>query len=295
METQGRLTTVPDDIGPVQFAAGDASVDARLVDIDIDDTRAVTATIELDADSYRRGDEGGLFHLTPLLRGPGANGFEPHDQVRIELRLDPQLRAGVLALTPDRDQLATALRNAADDSPLRHADSWYALSVTVTVDVPADLADVDDEATLREGYRTAWSGHHHGRGELPLIGFLGEHLERRGWTVEPLTNQPGFRWSMSGRDGAWECFAVVDEDAGWCVLWSVLEGEVDDDRLDSVTAQIGALNSGLLFGTWQLTDPPRRIQLRSSIELPDRTGAAVLLGRLVERNLDIVDEYFGSF
>lgn len=289
------MTSATDDRGPVQFTAGDDTVDARVVDIDVGDIRTVTATIELDADAYRRVDERALFHLTPLLRGPGAHGFEPRDAVQIELRLDPQLAAGVVAIAPDGDLLGAALRSAPDTSPLRSAGSWYALSVAVTVDVPADLVDGDDEVTLREGYRTTWSGHQHASGELPLIGFLGEHLERRGWAVEPLTNQPGFRWSMSGRDGAWECFAVVDEDAGWCVLWTVLEGEVDDDRLESVTAQIGALNSGLLFGTWQLTDPPRRIQLRSSIELPDRTSAALLLGRLVERNLDIVDEYFGSF
>ena len=88
---------------------------------------------------------------------------------------------------------------------------------------------------------------------------------------------------------------IVDESAGWCVLYSVLSHEFHDDDRDTLIERTGQLSSALLFGSWHITDGPLQVRFRSAIELPDRTAATALLDQLVTRHLDIVDEYAAAF
>jgi hypothetical protein len=184
-------------------------------------------------------------------------------------------------------------------SPLRSQASWYACSATREIplddtDADPDLAAAMVDASLREGYRTAWCGDVSVVG-LPIVASLAEQLERRFNNVEVLAENPGFRWTLSGSDASWTTTAIVDEWASWCVLYSVVDTPPSDTARSVLMERASALNTELLFGSWHLADRSPTVGFRSGVELADRVAASALLDRLITRHLDIVDEYANVF
>ncbi|HWL42500.1 MAG TPA: YbjN domain-containing protein [Ilumatobacter sp.] len=267
---------------PVTFGDGAGAVAAHVGRVKVTDGE-VRVELHLAVDTYAAVERRALFHLSPLARGPGADRFRPADEVRVEAQLSPKLAPGVLSLVPDAASIRHLLTTVDPASPLLATEAWYARVVSQRVE--SSTADGDDDAVLREGYRTAWGSGPRDQAPLPLLAILAEYLDRRGWDVSPLDEQPGFRWNMSSAGRSWRCVAVVDDEAGWCAMLSVLDGEVADERRLVVAGQLGELNAGLLFGSWEL-DETGSVRLRSTIELPDRAGAATLIEHLIERNID---------
>ena len=233
-----------------------------------------------------------------LSSGIGAGPFEDDGTVRIEASLDPRLVAGLRQVVATPEGVTELLGAIGPTSQLCTQASWYALTATAEVaaddEMPAEVTDALAAGSLREGYRTVW-GSGADSGELPIVAHLAGVLEQRFDAVQSLADHPGFRWTLSGADASWSTTAIVDESAGWCVLYSVLSHEFHDDDRDTLIERTGQLSSALLFGSWHITDGPLQVRFRSAIELPDRTAATALLDQLVTRHLDIVDEYAAAF
>jgi hypothetical protein len=272
-------------------------VDVRVTAVSVD---AIIAEFDVSSSVHLEALEQGWFHLGGLSSGIGAGPFEPDATVRIEASLDPRLVAGLVQVVATPDGVTELLGALGPTSELCSQASWYALAATAEVtadgaddEMPAEVVDALATGSLREGYRTMWASES-GAG-LTIVGHLAEVLERRFDGVQPLAENPGFRWTLTGTDASWTTMAVVDETAGWCVLYSVLAAEYDASDRDLLIERTAQLSSGLLFGSWHITDGPLQVRFRSAIELPDRTGATTLLDRLVTRHLDIVDEYANAF
>jgi hypothetical protein len=270
-------------------------VEVRVLSVGVD---GITAEFDVPAAVHRQALDAGWFHLGPLSSGVGAGPFGDDAPVRIEASLDPALVAGLQQVVATPAAVAELMGALGPTSELCSQASWYALAATVEVtdddEMPADIAEALAAGSLREGYRTIWGSGDRG-GWLPIVAHLAEVLERRFDGVVPLDDHPGFRWTLSGADATWSTTAIVDESAGWCVLYSVLAADFDDERRDALIERTCQLSSGLLFGSWHITDHPLQVRFRSAIELPDRTAATELLDRLVTRHLDIVDEYAAAF
>lgn len=276
----------------VELASATGPLPVRLHAVDVGDVAIVAEFDVTSAVHDRLLDEGGL-HLGPLVRGIEARRFGDGD-VRIEASLDPRLAPGVLAVGVT-SQTVTQLLAVADATVLRSVDSWYALTVSHEVELDPEgddeLAAAMEGGSLREGYRTMWWSRD---GALALAAHLAEAIGARGFGgVEALAEPQGFRWHLTGADASWTCVTMVDESADTCVVYSVLDVPVADADRAAVAARVGALNGSLRYGAWQLDDDTPAVRFRSSVELPDRTGATASIGRLLDRNLDIVDEYAG--
>jgi len=283
---------------PVAFALPSGPIDARVLDVAIADADAAEIVIhlEIDAPAHRRVLDDRAFHLGPITGGAGRDEFDDAGPVRIEARLDDRFVAGLIEVAGTPASLAQLLGVIGTDSVLVSERSWHALSVTQEVafdpdaepDADASLVDAFEHGTLREGYRTMWGADT--TGGLPLVASLAEVIESRFEGIEPLPDEPGFRWRLSGADTSWTCMVLVDEAVSCCVVYSFLDGQPTADP-SVLHHRLTDLNTALRFGAWQLDERTGSIRFRSSIELPVRTDATALLGRLIERHLDIVDEY----
>ena len=113
--------------------------------------------LTLEPEAFALVDAGELLHLDVAARGPGAAGFAPTAEVRIEARLADDLRgagAGRVHRSAGCRRAARRAVGAGADSPLLSTESWFALTVTSEVDLPPELAAV---GSLREGYSTRWA------------------------------------------------------------------------------------------------------------------------------------------
>ncbi|MEO6123970.1 MAG: hypothetical protein ABIR32_09680 [Ilumatobacteraceae bacterium] len=241
----------------------------------------------------------GWFHLGPISSGVGARPFGPGSNVRVQVRLDPRYISGLGLVVPTSAGVTELLEKLDPTSPLRWQQSWYAM--TATREVPAgglddapELAAAMADGSLREGYHTAWAGERGGDG-LPLVASLAEQLELRFQGVDALAEQTGFRWKLSGSDASWTSTAIVDETAGWCVLYSSVDSLARDADRSVLVERASDLNTALLFGAWHVGGGSSTVGFRSGVEIPDRIAASELLNRLITRHLDIVDEYASSF
>lgn len=287
------------DTVTITLRAGSEQLDVGARVASVTDDR-ITVEFTLDPQAHDRALEHGWFHLGPLTSGPGAQPVGSGPDVRVEAFLDPRLVRGLTLVTATPAGVAELLAKIDIDSPLRSEVSWYAGAVTQEVPLDGDDPDVDDDlreafesAQLREGYRTAWAGNVMGSG-LPVVAHLAEVIERRFNGIEPLAEQPGFRWTLTGHDASWTTTAIVDDDGMWCVLYSVVDVAATVDSA-GFADQAARLNAGLLFGAWFGSADPTTIQFRSGVDVADRAGASALLDALVTRHLDIVDEYASSF
>lgn len=262
---------------------------------------AVSAEFDMPSHVHDQGLDAGWFHLGPLASGVGARPFGSGGEVRMQARLDPRFVAGLELVVATPAGVAELLGALDATSPLRSEASWYACSATMALsvddldlDLDPDLAAAIADGSVREGYRTLWGNDEVVNG-LPIVAYLAEQLERRFQGVDALADETGFRWTVSGADASWTCTAVLDESAGWCVLYSVLD-DIDSDLDRSVLVELASdLNTSLLFGSWHVAADSPAVGFRSSLELPDRVAAPWLLDRLITRHLDIVDEYANAF
>ncbi len=275
--------------------AGLIDVDVRVTAVSAD---AIVAEFDVSSSVHHQALEQGWFHLGTLSSGIAAGPFDDDGTVRIEAALDPQLVAGLVQVVATPDGVTELLGALGPTSELCTQASWYALAATAEVtaddETPTEIVEALAAGSLREGYRTMWASDS-GASGLTIVGHLAEVLERRFTGVQPLAENPGFRWKLTGADASWTTMAVVDETAGWCVLYSVLDHQYDDGHRDLLIERTAQLSSALLFGSWHITDGPLQVRFRSAIELPDRTAATELLDQLVTRHLDIVDEYANAF
>lgn len=288
------MTEHDDSLPVIALATSSGPIDVAIRIVAVA-SGAVTAEFDMASTVHDQALQAGWFHLGPITAGPGARPFGDGRDVRVQVRLDPRLVAGLRLVIDTPDGVAELVQAFDASAPIRAESSWYACAATVELpiddpDLPAGLVD----GSLREGYRTAW-GSDPGAPGLPIAAHLAWVLEQRFQGVEPLVDQRGFRWKLSGSSASWTTTAIVDDDVRWCVLYSEVDGAGSGIDRDVLAGRANDLSSGLLFGSWHVTGEPPALRFRSGVELGETVDAGLLLDRLVSRHLDIVDEYASAF
>ena len=261
-----------------------------------DGTVNVEVVAQVGRADYERVDKEHLFHLLPEVRGPGADGFDPQGPVRLELRLKSILVPQLYGATHDPLVAGNQLADQADagGSVLLDTESWYAQSVMTDVDLPEGL-----EGQLRMGYRTAWTGDDDvftdgGAADeavslgLPMLAVIEEVLDQRGWEYRQIPHRQALGWKVRSAGGAWECYAIADEQPGLLLLYSILEALVPPDRRAPAAELIARLNQGLPVGNWELDFDSGSLRYKTSLDVGASLLTSALFERLMERNLDIV-------
>ena len=256
------------------------------------------SVIEVDRAGYERVDLGHLFHLLPEVRGPGSATFDPPAAVRIELHLKSMLVPQLFAFAQHPGAAGNRLADlsAEGNSVLLDTESWYARRVTADAEQPVGL-----DAELRIGYRTAWTADDDIFSAGPadpsdaaismgsdMLAVVRAALDQRGWEYRQIPHRAAIGWKVRSEHGAWECYAIVDEQPGLLLLYSVLAAIVPADRRDAAAVLLVRLNQGLPVGNWELDFETGNLRYKASIDVGAGELTTALFERLMDRNLDIV-------
>lgn len=262
-----------------------------------DAVREAQLELELSAEAYGRVDREQLFHLGTQERGPGAGSFVPGEVVRLTVRLAAEQLPDLVADATepsDAGRLLEQLSVAGTGSPLLSADSWFALSVTSPVELPAD-DPVAQSGELASGYATTWATTRSGRLELPMLEIAAEILDEHGWDFEELDDDTALGWRMSGPDGSWSSFAAAREDEGRFAVYSVLDEAIPRQLRADAAELVARANWGLPVGNWELDMDDGTVRCKTSIDIADDRLSLGLARRVIERNLAVVDAYLAAF
>ena len=114
-------------------------------------------TILVNPDNYKKIDTNELFHLNPDVRGQIFGGeLEPDLDVEIEAKIDPSFIFDISTQIKTVENLADRLLYLSQnepESPLLNTESWFAIYVKQSVDLPPEFG----EGRLKVGYRTTWA------------------------------------------------------------------------------------------------------------------------------------------
>jgi hypothetical protein len=262
----------------------------------VDDEGGVSVRMTLDVglEQWARIDRDQLFHLAPDVRGPEAQSFSPGGPVHIELELDSRLVPQLYGLSREplsAGQQLAGLASTAPASPLLATDSWYALRVLADVALPPGM-----DGQLRSGFSTSWAQAADQAGGpaaatslgLPMLAVVEEVLEQRGWDHRPIPQREAIGWRVHSAAGAWESYAIADEQPGLLLLYSILEVSVPDERRPAAAMLIARLNQGLPVGNWELDLASGSLRYKTSLDLGAEQLTLALCDRLLERNMDTV-------
>ncbi len=207
----------------------------------------------------------------------------------IELRLAPDLVPAVVEAAPEPATAARLLEQQAGvepRSPLLSTASWYALTITVASALPEELAGTGE---LASGYATIWATEHHILA-VPMLTTLGAVFDEYGWSCELLEDGDGYTWRMGTPRGEWSCVAVVDELDQRLTMYSTLDGGVSEARRPEAAITVARVNAGLKIGNWELDLDDGDLRFKTSIDVAGDRLTMALARRVIERNLDVVDD-----
>jgi len=262
-----------------------------------DIVREAQLELELSAEAYRRVDREQLFHLGSQERGPGAGGFVPGEVVRLTVRLAAERLPDLVFDAPepsDAGRLLEQVSAAGAGSSLLSAESWFALSVTSPVELPAD-DPVAESGELTSGYATTWAATRSSRLELPMLEIAAEVLDEHGWDFDELDDDTALGWRMSGPDGSWSSFAAAREDEGRFAVYSVLDDSIPRPLRTDAAELVARANWGLPVGNWELDMDDGTVRCKTSIDIAGDRLSLGLARRVIERNLAVVDAYIAAF
>jgi hypothetical protein len=253
--------------------------------------------LELSPEAYRRVDREQLFHLGSRERGPGADDFAPGEVVRLTVGLAADRLPDLLADAPEPSDAGRLLEQqslAGGGSSLLSAESWFALSVTSPVELPAD-DPVAQGGELASGYATTWATPRIGRLQLPMLEIAAEVLDEHGWDYEELDDDTALGWRMSGPDGTWSAFALAREGEGRFAVYSVLDDAIPGQLRADAAELVARANWGLPVGNWELDMDDGTVRCKTSIDIGDDRLSLGLARRVIARNLAVVDAYIAAF
>ena len=289
-EPQLQTTTSHYEIdGPLWLSAPDGSpLEVHGLDLALERTDGalfeVRLTFVVPAAEYERVDREELFHLEPLMRGPGGESFQPDGDVQIEARLEDSLLPGIAAMGDDILQTGPSFAALTSGSPLLATESWYALSVTQEV-----LRDAEG-GSLREGYSTL---HAAGTDELhlPMLAIAAGAFEERDMDWQNTSDDEVIRADVAGENGAWAVFVVAREKDSRCTVYSQAPWETPEVQRNAMSELLTRINFGLPLGNFEMDYADGEIRFKTSIDVSGAHLSGELFDDLYEPNIATMDVY----
>lgn len=275
--------------GPLRLASPDGSpLEVHGLDLALERADGVLFEVRLTflvpASEYERIDREELFHLEPILRGPGGESFEPDGDVQIEARLEESMLPGIAAMGEDIVQTGPSFAALSSGSPLLETESWYALSVTQEV-----LRDAEG-GSLREGYSTL-----HAAGSddlrLPMLAIAVGAFEERDMEWQDTSDDEVIRADVAGENGAWACFVVAREKDSRCTVYSQAPWETPEEQRNAMAELLTRINFGLPLGNFEMDYADGEIRFKTSIDVSGAHLSGELFDDLYEPNIATMDIY----
>jgi hypothetical protein len=281
--------------GPVVFSAPDGqaiegAADSIELFFEDGELSVCDLTFHISAEAYGRVSTQELFQLAASVRGPGSGSFRPAGMVTIEARLANQFLPLISTGSEEAEVAAQALQSAPADSPLRSAQSWYALHVTEEVELPDGL-----EGSLLSGYSTTWADEDdNAGGETSLLGIITAYLDQEEWDYVALPDKPGVAFRFAGTNLEWDCFVVADEATGMVLMYSVSPKRVPAERRAAAAEYITRANWAIPSGNFEMDYEDGDVRFKTGIDVDEAALTANLFDHIAEANIVAMNTYIGG-
>lgn len=245
-------------------------------------------TFRIPAQAYATVASQQLFQLTLEVRGDGWATFHPKGMVTLEARLANQFLPLIAAAGGEAEAAAQILTAAPVTSPLRAAQSWYAMHITEEVELPPGL-----EGSLLSGYSTSWADDHE-ESDTSLLGVVKAYLAREEWDYLPLPDKPGVAFRFAGSHHEWDCFTIADDATGMVVFYSISPEKAPADRRAAVAEYITRANWAMPAGNFELDYEDGEVRFKTGIDVDEAHLTANLFDHVAEANIVAMNMYIGG-
>lgn len=245
-------------------------------------------TFRISAEAYATIAAEHLFQLSLEVRGDGWATFHPKGMVTIEARLANQFLPLVAAGGDEAEAAAQILTAAPAGSPLRAAQSWYAMHITEEVELPPGL-----EGKLLSGYSTTWADDDEDS-DASLLGVVKAYFDREGWDYLPLPDKPGVAFRFAGTHIEWDCFTIADEATGMVVFYSISPQQAPANRRAAVAEYITRANWAMPAGNFEMDYEDGDVRFKTSIDVDETELTSNLFDHVAEANIVGMNMYVGG-
>lgn len=114
----------------------------------------------------------------------------------------------------------------------------------------------------------------------------------------PYTKIPGesiLQTAFSGKNGAWNCYALVRVQQQQFVFYSVYPNLVPENQRLAIAEFITRANSGMIIGNFELDFERGEIRYKTSIDVAEDILTFSAIKNLVYTNVTMMDRYFPGF
>jgi hypothetical protein len=278
--------------GGIAFSAPDGTtIDATGESIELffedGELSVCDLTFRIPAEVYQRVASEQLFQLALEVRGDGWASFHPGGPVTIEARLANQFLPLITADGEEAEAAAKVLTAAPAGSPLRAAQSWYAMHITEEVELPAGL-----EGKLLSGYSTTWADDD--EADASLLGVVKAYLDREQWDYLPLPDKPGVAFRFAGSHHEWDCVTIADDATGMVVFYSISPQPAPSHRRSAVAEYITRANWAMPAGNFEMDYDDGDVRFKTSIDVDEAELTANLFDHVGEANIVAMNQYVGG-
>ena len=98
--------------------------------------------------------------------------------------------------------------------------------------------------------------------------------------------------SFKGRNGSWQCFAIVDEEKHWLRFYSILPVHVNEDKRTDITEFMTRANYGLMLGNFEMDLADGEVRFKTSVDAEGGQLTKPMIDNLLRSNLISMDRYF---
>lgn len=98
--------------------------------------------------------------------------------------------------------------------------------------------------------------------------------------------------SFKGRNGSWQCFAIVDEEKHWLRFYSILPVHVPESKRHEANEFIARANYGLMLGNYEIDMNDGEVRFKTSVDAEGGELTKPMIDNLLRSNLISMDRYF---
>jgi hypothetical protein len=100
--------------------------------------------------------------------------------------------------------------------------------------------------------------------------------------------------SFKGRQGSWQCFAIVDEEKNWLRFYSILPVHVPEEKRYDMAEFITRANYGLMLGNFEMDFHDGEMRFKTSVDAEGGDLVKQMIDNLLRSNLVTMDRYFSG-
>lgn len=125
-----------------------------------------------------------------------------------------------------------------------------------------------------------------------LFEVMVQFFEEDDWRFMEVAKGEALRMGVSGNNGEYECYAIVNEERETFRFVSKLPVKVAENKRVEIAEFLTRANYGLTIGNFEMDFRDGEVRYKTSIDVEGDRLTPALVGNLVRINVLMIDRYF---